>query len=194
LFLFWEESGEIVDLSVTFISESSNEQKRNESETRLRAMPVPSTERLQYAAESRRADKKAVLAAVQRKGEALKYAAESLKADKEVVLAAVQTNGLALQYAAMALRADKEVVLAAAQRNGYALEYAAESLKADKEVVLAAVQDDGRALEYTAMALRADKEVDPRVQQPPPLLPRPAITPQRLPDSDASDRQPLYPA
>ena len=63
------------------------------------------------------------------------HAADTLKADKEVVLAAVQKDGDALGYAADSFKSDKEVVLAAVQNYGGALEYADDSLKEDEDIL-----------------------------------------------------------
>lgn len=101
-----------------------------------------------------RANQRWVLAAVKKKGNVLVFAADSLKAHKEVVVAAVSQrvlergSPLALEYATDSLKADKEVVLAAVANHGQALYYATDSLKADKEVVLAAVAQNGDAIEY----------------------------------------------
>ncbi len=97
-----------------------------------------------------------LLAAVQQNGQALGCAAESLKADRDFVLAAVQQYGWgwALEYAAESLKADRDFVLAAVQQNGQALAYADESLKANRDFVLAAVQQNGQALEYPDERLR----------------------------------------
>ena len=116
----------------------------------------------------------AVRCNVQQHGyDALRHAAEWLKADKEAVLAAVQQNGWALHFAASALKADKEVVVAAVQQNaaaegcssrlqqyGEALQHAAAALKANKAVVMAEVQQSGYdALQHAAKALQDDQEL-----------------------------------
>ena len=78
-------------------------------------------------------------------------------ADRKLVLATVQKTGRALQFAAEPLKADREVVLEAVKQNGYALVCAAEPLKADVEVVLAGVKMKGvGALIHASLELQND--------------------------------------
>ena len=96
----------------------------------------------------------------------LYYAADSLKADKEVVMAAVKEYAGNLQDASKALKADKEVVMAAVQGDGSSLEYADDSLKADKDIVLMALHtqyksygDTENVFKFVDKSLRRDADV-----------------------------------
>jgi hypothetical protein len=127
----------------------------------------------------------------------LEFASATIKADKKVVLAAVEKNRLVLQFAnidvqkiiilenpsmlefanidvqkriitekpamlkfaSSALKADRDAVLAAVRQNGYALKWSSEGLKANRDVVLAAVGQYGWALCSASEDLTADRDV-----------------------------------
>ena len=85
--------------------------------------------------------------------------ADTLKADREIVLAAVKDDGSTLKNAADTFKADREIVLAAVKNDGDALRYAANTLKADREIILAAMDHDPNLLELADTTLMSDPKL-----------------------------------
>ena len=95
---------------------------------------------------------------VKKDGLALEWAADSLRADREVVLAAVRKGAFALEFAANSLKRDRSFILEAVSTNGYALA-CAPKFQGDRQIVETAVREDGSALEYASDELRGNKDV-----------------------------------
>ena len=97
---------------------------------------------MQFASQSVRNDKNAVLPQIKKRGWDLMYVSEELKRDKEVVMAAVCQTGYALSFASPELQDDDEVVMAAIMNDPKALHNASERIRCDKKFIQVAIEDD----------------------------------------------------
>jgi len=138
------------------------------------------------SADSVKANRECVLAAVKKHGKALQFAADDLKGDEEIVLAAVTNRAEAFHYVSKqtSMWNKKEFVQPMVQMHGEALKFATNDLKGDKDVVFAALQKIGslqgltvdhyttvkdlvltalnsndKALEYATDELKGDRDV-----------------------------------
>ena len=112
---------------------------------------------MEFASQSLRNDKGAVLPRVKQVGTDLEYASELLKRDKEVVMAAVCQNGYSLRYASTEIQDDDEVVLAAIKKNPEALHYASERIRNDKNFVRQVFQFNVSSLGRASKRLLNDR-------------------------------------
>lgn len=118
---------------------------------------------IKYASDQVRADRGAMLAAMQYDPSLCRYARGDLRTDRAIILAALQggemnVRQLPWHYCAE-LCGDREFMLAMVRARGTALRWACGMLRGDRELVCVAVQQDSLALEYACAELRADRQL-----------------------------------